>query len=124
MSQLLNLLPTHEEYDDFDVDLKFSLIGRANVGKSMLMNSILEEDRSIVHGTPGTTRDSLDSRFIYSIQQVRGFVAYFPFQHIFVILEGKRLLYFPSIFNPIIYPGSNNITDFLSIFNTFIFYRA
>ena len=64
MSQLLNLLPTHEEYDDFDVDLKFSLIGRANVGKSMLMNSILNEDRAIVHCTPGTTRDSLDSKFI------------------------------------------------------------
>ncbi|MBM03938.1 MAG: ribosome biogenesis GTPase Der [Chloroflexi bacterium] len=70
MSQLLNLLPTHEEYDDFDVDLKFSLIGRANVGKSMLMNSILNEDRSIVHGTPGTTRDSLDSKFIYQDRDI------------------------------------------------------
>ena len=70
MSQLLNLLPMHEEYDDFDVDLKFSLIGRANVGKSMLMNSILNEDRSIVHGTPGTTRDSLDSKFIYQDRDI------------------------------------------------------
>ena len=70
MSHLLDLLPAHEEYDDFDVDLKFSLIGRANVGKSMLMNSILEEDRSIVHGTPGTTRDSLDSRFIYQDKDI------------------------------------------------------
>ncbi|MBN18674.1 MAG: ribosome biogenesis GTPase Der [Chloroflexi bacterium] len=66
MSELLNLLPTNQEYDDFDVDLKFSLIGRANVGKSMLMNAILKEDRSIVHGVPGTTRDSLDSRFNYN----------------------------------------------------------
>ena len=70
MSQLLNLLPMHEEYDDFDVDLKFSLIGRANVGKSMLMNSILNEARSIVHGTPGTTRDSLDSKFIYQDRDI------------------------------------------------------
>ena len=70
MSHLLNLLPIHKEYDEFDVDLKFSLIGRANVGKSMLMNSILKEDRSIVHSVAGTTRDSLDSQFVYKNKDI------------------------------------------------------
>ena len=53
----------NEDYDDSY--LKFSVIGRPNVGKSSLVNAILNEDRVIVSDVAGTTRDSIDTLFTY-----------------------------------------------------------
>jgi len=52
-----------EEIDD---TLKFCIIGRPNVGKSSLVNALLNEDRSIVSDIAGTTRDSIDTKFKYN----------------------------------------------------------
>ena len=43
--------------------LNVGIIGRPNVGKSTLLNSLLEEERSIVSPLPGTTRDAVDAEF-------------------------------------------------------------
>lgn len=46
--------------NDLDNNVKISIIGKPNVGKSSLFNAIIKEEASIVSNVAGTTRDSLD----------------------------------------------------------------
>lgn len=65
---LLDMVISHfpensqEEYDP-DV-IRISVIGRPNVGKSSLVNTMLGKNRVIVSSIPGTTRDAIDTPFI------------------------------------------------------------
>lgn len=43
--------------------IKVAIVGRPNVGKSSLVNFLLQEDRCVVSPIPGTTRDSIDVTF-------------------------------------------------------------
>ncbi|MBQ8471978.1 MAG: ribosome biogenesis GTPase Der [Bacilli bacterium] len=51
--------------EEEDKRIKFSLIGRPNVGKSSLVNAILGSDKLIVSDVAGTTRDAVDTVFKY-----------------------------------------------------------
>ena len=48
---------------DKEGQIKFAIIGRPNVGKSSLVNAILNQERVIVSDIEGTTRDAIDTVF-------------------------------------------------------------
>ncbi len=46
-------------------EVRLAIVGRPNVGKSTLLNTLLGEDRMVVSDVPGTTRDAVDVAFAY-----------------------------------------------------------
>ena len=69
---LLNTITSDlpEEVKEEDTSLKFCIIGRPNVGKSSLINAILNEERAIVSDVAGTTRDAIDTKFKYNHEDI------------------------------------------------------
>lgn len=67
LDEVVKLLPPVSKEEAGD-EISFSVIGRPNVGKSSLVNAILNSERVIVSNIPGTTRDAIDTPFVYEGQ--------------------------------------------------------
>ena len=62
LNKIIQYLPENNDEVD-DEKITFCMVGRPNVGKSSLVNAILNEERVIVSNISGTTRDSIDTPF-------------------------------------------------------------
>jgi GTPase len=50
-----------EDDDEDEEEIRIAVLGRPNIGKSTLINRLIGQDRHVVHDSPGTTVDSIDS---------------------------------------------------------------
>lgn len=64
-----DLLPEGQEKSDVSNEIRLSLVGRPNVGKSSLVNRLLGFERVVANPQAGTTRDSIDTPFTYNDQR-------------------------------------------------------
>lgn len=62
LDNVVSYFPEQVPDDEEDETIYFSLIGRPNVGKSSLVNALLNEERVIVSDIAGTTRDAIDTK--------------------------------------------------------------
>lgn len=59
LDKIVEKLPKKEKMEEEATGYKVALIGKPNVGKSSLMNILMEEERSLVADIPGTTREAI-----------------------------------------------------------------
>ncbi len=67
--QIARHIPRIEETAPAEEVLSLAIVGRPNVGKSSLVNALLGEDRVMVSPVPGTTRDAIDTPFVFQGQK-------------------------------------------------------
>jgi len=70
LDKIIALLPAPPPIKAEPEGMKVAIVGRPNVGKSMLLNALLGGERAIVDDAPGTTRDAIDTMLDFNGQSV------------------------------------------------------
>jgi GTPase len=70
LEALVDRLPPQEKEVEEKTRAGLAIVGRPNVGKSMLVNALVGKERSIVDATAGTTRDATDTIVDYKGREV------------------------------------------------------
>lgn len=70
IEKIITMLPESAPVADETDLMKIAIVGKPNVGKSMLLNSILGKERVIVSDVAGTTRDAIDTRLDFMDKKV------------------------------------------------------
>jgi GTPase len=65
LDAMLEILPAPETREEQHREIRLSIVGRPNVGKSSLVNRLTGAERVIVSPIPGTTRDAVDTEIEY-----------------------------------------------------------
>lgn len=71
LDAIVEKLPPDDPTRLEQAELAIALIGQPNVGKSSLLNALLQEERAIVSDVPGTTRDAIDTLFTWKQRTFR-----------------------------------------------------
>jgi GTP-binding protein len=71
LDAIVEKLPPESEVGPAEDELSIAIIGQPNVGKSSLLNALLNEERAIVSDVPGTTRDAIDTIFQFHEHRIR-----------------------------------------------------
>lgn len=69
MQDIIKDLPGSEWEQESDKAIRIAVLGRPNVGKSSLINKLLNSERLLVTERPGTTRDSVDTFYNWKGEQ-------------------------------------------------------
>ena len=70
LDRIIELLPSRPPVETAPEAIKVAIVGRPNVGKSMLLNALVGDERAIVDEAPGTTRDAVDTPFDFEGQSM------------------------------------------------------
>ncbi|MFN8445043.1 MAG: ribosome biogenesis GTPase Der [Caldilineaceae bacterium] len=70
LDELVKVLPSYPVDEAEEEVIGVTIVGRPNVGKSSLLNSLIGRERAIVSDVPGTTRDPIDTRILYDGQPI------------------------------------------------------
>jgi len=70
LDRVIALLPAPLPIEAEPEIIKVAIVGRPNVGKSMLLNALLGGERAITNDIPGTTRDAIDTLFDFDGQSM------------------------------------------------------
>jgi GTP-binding protein len=69
MEAVLSHLPPSRAREEDGDEIRLAVVGRPNVGKSSLVNRLLGFERVVANPVAGTTRDSIDTPFVYNRQR-------------------------------------------------------